>query len=159
MSLKKLFIGSAIGGGLIAGAAYLFRLKRAGAELESIVKANIFKLDLNGLVLRLDVQLKNPTKTKLKIKFPFVKLIYKEATVGTSQVTSKDITIPAYGEAVAEKIMITIPARNIFSVSAGMIKSLLTGEPIKLSSKTLTTIDLGWKKLPYEKTEEIIVKK
>ena len=159
MSLKKILVGSAIGGGIIAGAAYLFRLKRTSVELESFAKVNIFKIDLSGLVLQVDVQLKNPTRTKFKIKFPFVKLIYKDATVGTSQVVDKDITIPSYGEAVAEKIMITIPPRNIFSVSAGLLKSLLSGEEVKLNSKTITTIDLGIKKLPYEKIEEIILKK
>ena len=159
MSLKKILIGSAIGGGIIAGATYLFRLKRTSVELESFAKVNIFKIDLSGLVLQVDVQLKNPTRTKFKIKFPFVKLIYKDATVGTSQVVDKDITIPSYGEAVAEKIMITIPPRNIFSVSAGLLKSLLAGEEVKLNSRTITTIDLGIKKLPYEKIEEIILKK
>jgi hypothetical protein len=158
MSLKKILVGSAIGGGIIAGVTYLFRLKRTSVELESYAKVNIFKLDLSGLVLQVDVQLKNPTRTKFKIKFPFIKLIYKDATIGSSQVVDKDITIPAYGEAVAEKIMITIPPRNIFSVSAGLIKSLLAGEQVKLNSKTISTIDLGWKKLPYEKTEEVTLK-
>ena len=159
MNLKKILVGSAIGGGIIAGATYLFRLKRTSVELESFAKVNIFKLDLSGLTLQVDVQLKNPTATKFKIKFPFVKLIYKDATVGSSQVVNKDITIPSYGEAVAEKIMITIPIRSIFSVSAGMIKSLLAGEEVKLNSRTITTIDLGLKKLPYEKVEEITLKK
>ncbi|MBI4945309.1 MAG: hypothetical protein HY840_02775 [Bacteroidetes bacterium] len=158
MSLKKILVGSAIGGGIIAGVTYFFRLKRTSVELESYAKVNIFKLDLSGLVLQVDVQLKNPTRTKFKIKFPFIKLIYKDATIGSSQVVDKDITIPAYGEAVAEKIMITIPPRNIFSVSAGLIKSLLAGEQVKLNSKTISTIDLGWKKLPYEKTEEVTLK-
>ena len=159
MNLKKILVGSAIGGGIIAGATYLFRLKRTSVELESFAKVNIFKMDLSGLVLQVDVQLKNPTATKFKIKFPFVKLIYKDATVGSSQVVDKDITIPSYGEAVAEKIMITIPPRNIFSVSAGLLKSVLAGEQVKLNTRTITTSDLGIKKLPSEKVEEIILKK
>lgn len=159
MSLKKILIGTGIGGAIIAGATYLFRLRRTSAELESVTTVNIHKLDLTGLTLRVDVQLKNPTKTALKIKFPFVKLIYKDATIGSSQVLDKDISIPAHGEAVAEKIMIQIPLKGIFSLSAGLIKALGTGEAVKLISKTISTIDLGWKKLPYEKTEELTLKK
>ena len=161
MSLKKIIVSSAIGGGIIAGVTYLFRLKRTSVELETVTKVNIFKLDLSGLVLQVDVQLKNPTRTKFTIKFPFVKLIYpagSETTIGSSQVVNKDIVIPSYGEAVAEKIMITIPIRSIFSVSAGMIQALTAGEAIKLTAKTITTIDLGLKKLPYEKSEEITLK-
>ncbi len=159
MNIKKILIGTGIGGAIIAGVTYVFRLKRTSAQLESFAKVNIFKLDLSGLVLQVDVQLKNPTATKFSIKFPFVKLIYKDAVVGSSQVQNKDIAIPAYGEAVAEKIMITIPPRNIFSLSAGLITSLLAGETTILDSTTITTIDLGLKTIPYEKKEQITLKK
>ena len=158
MSLKKILVGSAIGGGIIAGVTYFLRLQKTNVELETFAKVNIFKLDLSGLVLQVDVQLKNPTRTKFTIKFPFIKLIYKDATVGSSQVVDKDITVPAYGEAVAEKIMITIPPRNIFSVSAGLLKSLLAGESVVLNVKTISSVDFGWKKFPYEKTEDINLK-
>jgi hypothetical protein len=159
MNLKKLFIGSAIGGGLIAGVSYFFGLKRTSAELETFVTVNVFKIDLKGVALRVDVQLKNPTKTKFKIKYPFVKMIYKDTTVGSSQVVNRDIEIPGFGEAVADKIMIQIPVKSIFSVVMGLVKSLLQGDSVKITTKTITTIDLGWKKLPYEKTEEVTVKK
>jgi len=158
MSLKKILVGSAIGGGIIAGVTYFLRLQKTNVELETFAKVNIFKLDLSGLVLQVDVQLKNPTRTKFTIKFPFIKLIYKDATVGSSQVVDKDINIPAYGEAVAEKIMINIPPRNIFSVSAGLLKSLIAGESVVLNVKTISTVDFGWKKFPYEKTEDINLK-
>ncbi|MBI3502309.1 MAG: hypothetical protein HY063_10995 [Bacteroidetes bacterium] len=161
MSWKKTIIGTGIIGGAIAGLTYFFRLKRTSVELESFASIKIHKLDLSGLVIRVDVQLKNPTRTKFKIKFPFIKLIYPAdsgTTIGSSQVVDKDITIPAYGEAVAEAIMIKIPPRNVFSASAGMISSLLNGESVKLTSKTISTIDLGWKKLPYEKAEQLILK-
>lgn len=159
MKLRNILITVGVGTGAIAAWNYFSGLRKTSAELESINHINIHKLDLKGLVIRVDVQLKNPTKTKLKIKFPFVKLIYKEVTIGSSQAVDRDITIEKFSEAVAEKIMIEIPIRSIFSASAGMIKSLLNGETVKLNSKTTTTIDLGWKKIPYEKTEELILKK
>ncbi|MDD5464551.1 MAG: hypothetical protein PHP62_05375 [Candidatus Moranbacteria bacterium] len=159
MNFRKLLIGVGIGTGAIAAWNYFSGLSRTSAELESITHINIHKLYEKGLVVRVDVQLKNPTKTKLKIKFPFVKLLYKDVTAGSSQVLDRDIEIPSFGEAVAEKIMIEIPLGNIFSVGGGMITSLLKGETIKLKSKTISTIDLGWKTIPYEKIEELILKK
>lgn len=159
MNLKQTIIRTGIAGGLIAGVTYLFRLKRTSAELETVNRISIHKLDFKGLVVRIDVQLKNPTKTKFKIKFPFVKLLYKHVTIGSSKAVDKDIEIPAFGEAVAEKIMIEVPVLSIFSAGAGMIKSLLNAEAVKLKSKTISTIDLGWKKIPYDKTEELTIKK
>ena len=142
-----------------ATVVYAFRLKRTSAELETYAKINIFKLNLTELVVQVDVRLKNPTATKFSIKFPFVKLIYKGLTVGSSQVQNKDIAIPAYGEAVAEKIMIPIPTLEEFSLVTGLIESLLLREQVKISVAKITTIDLGLTKIPYAKTEELILKK
>ncbi|HRH58483.1 MAG TPA: hypothetical protein PLS10_12585, partial [Chitinophagales bacterium] len=74
---KKITVGTIIGGGLIGGTVYLLRLNKMNAELETVPMVKIHKLDFSGLTLRVDVQLKNPTRTPFKIKFPFIKLVYK----------------------------------------------------------------------------------
>lgn len=157
-NLKKILVGLGITGGLVAGFSYLMRLRRTSSELESETTVNVQKLDLTGLTLRVDSLLKNPTKTALKMKFPYVKLIYKDATLASSQVVDKDIEVPAFGEAHIEKIMIQIPIMGLFSLGGDFLQSLKSGNPVKLQAKTITTIDLGWKKLPYEKTDEINLK-
>lgn len=158
MNWKKFFMWTGIVGGTTGGIIYAARLRRTSEELETVNTINIHKLNLKGLIVRVDVQLKNPTRTKFKIKYPFVKLLYKGVTVGTSNVVDKDIPIEKFSEAVAEKIMIGIPVKGVFSVVFGMVKSLLAGEEIKITSKTITEIDLGWKKIPYQKTEESTLK-
>lgn len=152
---KKITVGTIIGGGLIGGTVYLLRLNKMSVELESVPMVKIHKLDFSGLTLRVDVQLKNPTRTPFKIKFPFIKLVYKGTTVGSSQVVDKDIQIPAFGEAIIDKMMIKVPLMNIFSLSGGLIKAIQNKEQVKLDVKTLTTIDLGWKKVPYTKADTI----
>lgn len=150
----KIIVGTGIGAGLVGLVAYVTRLKRTGAELESVASAKIHSLKMDGLTIRIDVQLKNPSSGSFKIKFPFVKLIYKDKTIGTSQVINKDIQIPAYGEAMIESIMIKVPLTGLFSLGAGLYKALMQKEPVPLFVKTITTIDLGWKKVPYEKTDD-----
>lgn len=150
----KIMVGTGIGAGLVGLVAYVTRLKRTSAEMESMASAKIHSLKLDGLTLRIDVQLKNPSNGSFKIKFPFVKVIYKDKTIGSSQVINKDIQIPAYGEARIEAIMIKIPFTGLFSLGAGLYKSLSQKEPVPLFVKTVTTIDLGWKKVPYEKTDD-----
>lgn len=159
MNLKKILIGAGIGGGLIAGATYLLGLRRTSVELETVPTVMVHKIDLKGITLRVDVKLKNPTKTELKIKFPFVKLIYKDSTIGSSDVINKDVTIPSFGEAVASNIMIQVPLLGIFSLAGGMVKALQNGESVKINVKTISTIDLGVKTVPYEKEQEITIKK
>lgn len=152
---KKIAVGTVVGGALIGGTVYVVRLNKMNAELETLPMAKIHKLDLSGLTIRVDVQLKNPTRTPFKIKFPFIKLVYKGTTVGSSQVVDKDISIPAFGEAVVEQMMIRVPLMNIFSLSGSLLRAIQNKEPVKIDVKTLTTIDLGWKKVPYTKTDTL----
>lgn len=152
---KKITLGTVIGGAIIGGTVYVIRLNSMSAELETVAMVKIHKLDLTGLTLRVDVQLKNPTRTPFKIKFPFIKLVYKSTTIGSSQVIDKDISIPAFGEAVINQIMIRIPLMSIFSFSGGLIQAVQNKEAVKLDVNTLTIIDLGWKKMPYSKSDTI----
>lgn len=152
---KKIAVGTVVGGVLIGGTVYVVRLNKMNAELETIPMVRIHKLDLTGLTLRVDVQLKNPTRTPFKIKFPFIKLVFKGTTVGSSQVVDKDISIPAFGEAVIERMMIRVPLMNIFSLSGSLIRAIQNKEAVKLDVTTLTTIDLGWKKVPYTKSDAV----
>lgn len=155
---KKILVGTGIGAGVVGIIAYVSRLKRTSVQLETVSSAKIHSLKMDGLTVRVDVKLKNPTDGTFKIKFPFVKVLYKEKTVGSSQVINKDIQIPAYGEAVIEGIMIKIPFTGLLSVGSGLYKLLVNKEPAPIFVKTISTIDLGWKTVPYESTDDITLK-
>jgi hypothetical protein len=87
--------------------------------------------------------MKNPAKGDFIIKFPFVKLIYKDAMIGSSQVVNKDITVPSYGQVSVEKIMIDVPLENVFSVTTSLLKALQSKEPVTIQAKILTTVIIG----------------
>jgi hypothetical protein len=151
-----------IGAGVVAAGTgiYLLQLNRTGNELESVVRAQIFKVSLSGLTLRVDAQLKNPTGKQIKIKFPFVKMIYKGTTVGSSQVVDKEITIPKFGQVMIEKIMLDIPVMSLLSAGADMTKAFINGtEAITLDVKTIAPVILALDKtFPYEKTDSITLR-
>jgi hypothetical protein len=58
-----------------------------------------------------------------------------------------------------DAIMIDIPLLGIFSLASDLLKSLEAGTGVKMTVKTISTIDLGWKKIPYEDAQEITLKK
>lgn len=150
---KKIIVGTGIGAGIIGAIAYFSRLNRTNTELETVATARLHSLKMDGLTVRIDVQIKNPTNNSFKIKFPFVKLLYKDKTIGTSQVINKDITIPEYGEAVVEAIMVKIQVTGLLSLGGGLFSLLSKNQAVTIAVKTITTIDLGWKQMPYEKTD------
>ena len=160
MSLTgKVLTASLVGGGLIAGYSYYLKMKRTQAELEVIPDAKIYEVNWNGITIQIDLLMKNPTKGSFSIKFPFVKLIYKGAMVGSSEVIDKDIKIPAYGQAKIDKILVNIPIMSIFTVSASILKAIQSGEQISVTATLITTIDLGFVKAPFEESHEVILKK
>lgn len=160
MSLTgKVLTVSLIGGGLIAGYSYYLKMKRTQAELEVIPDAKIYEVNWDGIAIRIDLLLKNPTKGSFAIKFPFVKLIYKGTTVGSSEAVDKNIEIPAYGQAKIDKILVKIPIMSIFTVSASILKAIQAGEQISVTATMITTIDLGFVQTPFEESHEVILKR
>lgn len=160
MSLtRKVLTGTLIGAGLIAGYSYYLKMKRTQAELEIVPDARLHEVSWDGLTIRIDLLLKNPTKGSFSIKFPFVKLTYKGTLVGSSEVVNKDIQIPAFGQAKIEKIMVNLPILSIFTVSSSILKAIQNNEQVKIIATLMTTIDLGISKLPFEESHEVILKK
>jgi hypothetical protein len=54
--------------------------------------------------------------------------------------------------------MVKVPFTSILSLGSGLYKLLVNKEPAKISVTTISTIDLGWKQVPYEKTDDITLK-
>jgi len=102
--------------------------------------------------------MKNPTKGSFKIKFPFVKLLYKETTLGSSQSLNRDILIPPFGEAQIDEIMVKIPVISLFSVVYTLVKALHNKEAVKIAVKTSTVIDIGIAQIPYEDKTDLTIK-
>lgn len=148
-----------IGAGAVTGIGYLIRLGRMSSEIETVATAKVHKLDISALTIRVDVQIKNPTRGSVKIKYPFVKIVYNEKTIGSSQAINKDIEIPSFGQAQINAIMIQIPFLNLISFGASVLKALKDNAGIKIQLKTISTIELPFKSVPYEKTEDITLKK
>jgi hypothetical protein len=160
MSLaNKILATTIVGGGLIAGYSYYLKMQRTQAELEVIPDAKLHQVNWDGITIRIDLLMKNPTKGSFSIKFPFVKLTYKDNVVGSSQVVNRDIKIPAFGEARIEKILVNIPILSIFSVSSSILKAVQKKEPLTIKATLITTIDLGIVKIPFEETHEVTLKK
>ncbi len=157
--MNKIIAGTLIGGGLILGYSYYLKMKRTQAELEVVPDAKLYQVNWDGITIQIDLLLKNPTKGSFSIKFPFVKLNYKNTLIGSSQVVNKDIKIPPYGEAKIEKILVNIPMVSIFSVSSSLLKAIKSNEPLSIKATLVTTIDLGFSKIPFEESHEVILKK
>jgi len=160
MSLtNRIIAGSVIGIGAVAAIAYFKRIGRAQTELQVIPNASIYQLSLEGLTIKVDALLKNPTGASFKIKYPFIELTHKNVLVGSSQVINKDIKIPAYGQVLIKDMMVNIPVISFFSVVYDMVKALSNQQSIVFTVGVITTVDLGWTQTAYEHKQDLTIKK
>ncbi|MEP7374717.1 MAG: hypothetical protein ABI675_15080 [Chitinophagaceae bacterium] len=163
MSLSKQVVtGTLVASGMVAIYLFVKKLRRMQLSMEAVPTVSIYKADLTGITIKVDVVLKNPTNGSFSIKFPFVKLLYKGATIGSSQVLNKDIVIPEYGEVKIERIMITIALLDTFSVAYSLIKALLNRkkegqnqEPVKVGVTVITTAFAGGMSMPFNETYDL----
>jgi hypothetical protein len=152
---KYLFWGAGIVG-LAVGGTYLYNLSRLSNELEVVIKTVIYKVTLIGLVLRVDVTLKNPTAGKVKVKHPFVRMQYQGSTFASSEVKDVDYELPKFGEKILDPIYINLPFISLATTVPALLKEYRTKGSAVIEVKTTTTIN-GL--MAYNKTDKIPVGK
>jgi hypothetical protein len=146
ISLKQILIGTGIGG-ILYGGYKLLTLQKAGEELIIDPNANIFKVELSGITLSLDIKIINPNSTTLNITSPFVKLEYLGQTLGSSNVSKKVEPIKAMDSTQLDTIYFKLSFLNILTSLKSFFKAYYAGDAIALnvSVKTFLQLPVGQK--------------
>lgn len=152
MKARHIILGVGVGVAAFIGGSYLMKLKRLSSELESVTKVSIHKVSLTGIELNIEVKLKNPSGGSIKVKHPFVKMIYAGKTIASSQVKNSDVTITKFSEVNLEPIRISIGLVSLATTVPELLKEYRQTGKVKLIVHTTTTIN---DKLPYTKIENI----
>ncbi len=158
MTGKIMLGGLALGGG-IAAWNYVTQMKKMQDNLEYIPSVNIQGITWNGITLKVDILLKNPSRGSLAIQYPFVKIDYKGTVIGSSQAVPKKIKIPPYGEVIINNVLIVIPVTGLFSVTAEILKNLLANKKVELTLTVMTDITAGWIAVPYKESKTLTIGK
>lgn len=156
-SIGKILFGAGIGAGLIYALANLLGKKKLGDKLDTLTTASIHNLGLNGLTVRIDVVLNNPTEYTVRIKQPYVRVLVGDKLMGTSQLQNQVIEIKPYAPVkLKEPIYLTIPVVSLLSLAGGTFyKALMQKLPVNITVHTLSSIDLGARWIAYEKKDTI----
>jgi hypothetical protein len=148
---KPILIGAGIAAA-VWGAAYMLRLNRLSNELETVTKVSIYKIDLSGIQLKVQVTLKNPSGGSVNLKYPFVKLVYDTTTIASSQVKDVDVTIPKFNELKLEPIMINLGFITLATKVPGLLKEYRSTGKLTFMTRIITTINGS---IPFSKDEAI----
>ncbi len=158
ISLKQIIIGTGIGG-IIYGGYKLLTLKKAGEELIIEPNVNIFKVELSGITLSLEIKIINPNSATLNITSPFVKLDYLGQTLGSSNISKKVEPIKAMGSTQLDTIYFKLSFLNILTSLKSFFNAYYAGDAIALNVmvKTFLQLPVGQKEKII--TETITLKK
>jgi hypothetical protein len=137
---------------------YIQKMKRMQRNLQYIPTVQVLSISTKGITLLINILFKNPSAGSFSIQNPFIKLDYKGTVIGSTDAKNKHLTIPAYGEAVADNILLVIPVYQLFTVTAEVVKNLLVKKPVELTLTVITDIQLGKLIIPYEEKKPIIIR-
>lgn len=156
-----LVLGTAAGAGLIYWfATELLPKKKVGDKLDTVTKVNIHSIKLNGVTLRIDVTLKNPTEGSLTIKQPYIKLLYGAKELGTSKIENKLVEIEPYKEKDMDPIYFTIPLMGLLSFGSALAKALKDPKGATITAIIMSSIKLTKEKyLAYSRKENFLLKR
>lgn len=152
MTTTKFILIGAGAAAAVYGASYLMKLNRLSNELESVTKVSIHKVSLNGIDLRIDVTLKNPSGGSIQVKYPFVKMLYGGSTIASSKIKDVNIPISKFSEVSLEPVMINIGFLGLATTVPALLKEYRDTGKLNLIVKTVTTINDSF---PYTKTDNI----
>ena len=157
----KLAIGTLSVGAILSLTSWGLKLKRLSEEVETIPSARLHKLDASGIIIKMDVRIKNPTTTSLLLDYPFIKLYYEQVLLGTTTLVDKRIEVPKQGEAVITDLTLSLPYMSLLSAAKKMLEEIDKGYGIKLHAKISTRLHFLKRliTLPYKSESEIILKK
>jgi nucleoside permease NupC len=155
VSSKWVWLGAG-GLALAIGVPYFINLNRLSVELETVTKISIYKVKLDGVELKIEVMLKNPTKGSIAIKFPFVKMLSEGKVFATSEVRDQDITLKEFSQTVLPPIFVNLSWINLATTLPSLLKKIRNNEPVTIQAKTITTINGN---IPYTKGDTIVIGK
>lgn len=133
---------------------YLLRLNNASKTIVTRTSLQVKKVSLSGIEIKASVRLQNPNPIGLSIQFPFINLIHKESSIGSSQVKDEIIQLPANGE---QSFDITIQSAGwlslIQSLGVEIVQKIRSGQKAVLELLTTTSTKVNG--IPYQQAESI----
>lgn len=136
----------------VYGASYFMKMNRLRNEMDAVIKVNIHKVTISGIDLRINVTLKNPSGGTVNVKQPFVKLLYGDSTVASSEMRNVNISIPKFSEVKLNPITLNISFLSLITTAPALLKEYRENGVMTLTVNTVTTINDS---IPYSRSDKI----
>lgn len=161
-------IGYIIGGGLLFfGGRYLVSLARTSDKAVVQAKGQLDKVTVEGVVVVLKFNIKNPTRTSITMSAPLIDIKYKDKVLASSSMALVDIPeevrdskgrirILAFKETGWITTRILIPFVNLLGLGSGLVKRIKNpDDKVKFTIGTTATVFTAFGQYPYDDRQEV----
>lgn len=164
---KKEVIGIGVVGVAIIGGRYLLSLKRASHQIVTTVNGKKGRITAQGISIQLTYNIKNPTRVKMELSAPLIKLFFNGKLLASSTMQYVEIPplsrtedgkikIEAFQETGEISTMITIPWVSVLGISSGLMQRLKSIEnKVQLNVETVTQIFTKAGNFPFNDTTRL----
>jgi hypothetical protein len=149
----NIIIKIAIGIAGAAATAYLLKLDNTAQHLNARLMVFVHSLKWNGLTLKVQAVLNNPSSLPLEIQYPYIEVYYEGKSIGTSIIEDKRETIEADSTKTLN-FMIEIPLIGFVGVLFNFFKSVMSKSPIKVKAKIVSSLYTKLGRVPFVKEVE-----
>ncbi|MEZ4921868.1 MAG: hypothetical protein R2780_01740 [Crocinitomicaceae bacterium] len=171
--MKKAFIILGVGGLLFMGGRYLWQLNQAGNKAVVEVSGRVHKVMLNGIVVVVNYNIKNPANVVIELATPLIKLSHNNKVIASSSMSIVDvpedakangrIRIAPHSETGVIETSVLLPYLSLIGAGASLITKLKDRlnsgeeekEPIEFEIETLSTVFTKIGSVPYDDKQVI----
>ena len=145
-----------IAGGAAAFLAgrYLLRLQKASQTIVTRTSIKVNRVGLSGIELKASVKLQNPNPVALAIQFPFLNLIHKDVSIGSSTVKNETIQLSENSEKTFDMAIQSAGWLTLIQVlGADIVQKIRSGQKVSIDLLATTSTQING--IPYEQQESI----
>ncbi|WP_343636302.1 hypothetical protein [Fluviicola sp.] len=158
-----------IGGAIVLTGKYLLSLNRAQKKIVIVATGKRGKISAQGISIVIRYNIKNPTKARMTMTPPLIKLSLNGTLIGTSNMQMNDIPadvrdktgkiiIRAFNETGNIEASVFIPWLNLLTVGGDLIKRFKSTDPkdqITVEVETISQVYSMIGNFPHEETLSI----
>jgi len=136
----------------------LSKLSHAGGHIVTQVNARIFKIDISKLTIAIDAIIKNPSHTEVTIQYPFIKVLYGDKVLASSDLKNQTIKILPYAQTTISNIQIPMSYLDMGSLAPEILKRIKDKtHKINLQIGIETQVSFAGGNIPYSSTQDVTI--
>ncbi|MBR09477.1 MAG: hypothetical protein CMP48_17550 [Rickettsiales bacterium] len=133
---------------------YLLRLQKASQTIVTRTSIKVNRVGLSGIELKASVKLQNPNPVALAIQFPFLNLIHKDVSIGSSTVKNETIQLSENSEKTFDMAIQSAGWLTLIQVlGADIVQKIRSGQKVSIDLLATTSTQING--IPYEQQESI----